>query len=74
MRVLGGSFLLAAVLMLTGCDTMGSAWDNTVGKVKMPDMSSLGLAGKPKVSACKNALCEGLPDKDCLEIPYCQKP
>lgn len=66
--------MLMASLILAGCETMESAWDNTVGQISMPEMPDLGLGSKPEQSACKNALCEGLPEKDCMEIPYCQKP
>lgn len=64
------SLVLFMPLALTGCESIKSTWND----LKMPDMSSFGFDEKPKQSACKNALCDGLPEKDCLEIPYCQKP
>ena len=66
--------LLMVTLALSACETMENAWDSTVGKISMPEMPSLGFSDKPKQSYCKNALCEGLPEKECMEIPYCQKP
>ncbi len=66
--------LVVVTLLLSACETMESAWDNTVGQISMPEMPALGFSDKPAQSYCKNALCEGLPEKDCMEIPYCQKP
>lgn len=74
MRKVCAMAVVAVSLTLAGCDSIGSAWDSTVGAIKMPDMSSFGFDDKPKQSACVNPLCDGLPDKECREIPYCQKP